>query len=460
MKATQSLCNFHYLSILICVVITFGACSSHESVPTQMPVKTLPHTWTPVPTIEVTETPTITPTPTPTATSEPDENWWAVSLEINQNLRVNFARETKDGGIFLWAQDSNHSDNVTKDLLIKLQKNGIPAWVKSISPGNARGQFIQELHDGNFVLYGFHQEMDFPHPFYIHFSENGDVISSVIYQGITERTDQYYLYLPTETNQSYSGKVKIKGELPGSHYVSEYRHHPDGSMTVIGPIHGPITSDGATFSYLRGLWAIRFDEENQIVWQRFFQTKPTGPFFEGLILSNGSILVTQDQNEYLSILKMDPDGYTTFWKHYSSILSVQSLSGSNDGSSIIAARRTQLIKLDPRGDILWSKELELVNDQQWIQYALETGDGDIILVLGSGQNRTIVSRLSIEELVGECPDIKFTDNPLFEHFPFPAYNISGTVRVTPYPIEMADWMTHISLEDNPIIADEICRYRD
>jgi len=157
---------------------------------------------------------------------------------------------------------------------------------------------------------------------------------------------------------------------------------------------------------------------------------------------------------------MDPDGYTTFWKHYSSILSVQSLSGSNDGSSIIAARRTQLIKLDPQGDILWSKELELVNDQQWIQYALETGDGDIILVLGSGQNRTIVSRLSIEELVGECPDIKFTDNPLFEHFPFPAYNISGTVMVTPYPIEMADWMTHISLEDNPIIADEICRYRD
>jgi len=66
----------------------------------------------------------------------------------------------------------------------------------------------------------------------------------------------------------------------------------------------------------------------------------------------------------------------------------------------------------------------------------------------------------MEELVVECPDIKFTDNPLFEHFPYPVYNISSTVRVTPYPIEMTDWMTQISLEDNPIIVDEICRYRD
>jgi hypothetical protein len=451
------------LFLFICLLLTFillAGCGGSESVSTVIPIKTLPNTWTPIPATEIIITPTTTPTLSPTATIEPQENWWAMSIAPTRELRVNFAKETSDGGILLWAQERGQGNDVIRDVLIKLQKNGFLEWEKSIMPDSARVQYIQEMDDGTLLLSGFHHNIDFPNPFFIHLSENGEIISSLIYQGINDRTDRYYLQMPTENNPGYYGRAIIKGELPGTHYVSDYAIHSDGGMTVTGPIHGPITTDGSTFSYLRGLWAIRFNEENQIIWQRFFETKAAAPFFTGIILPDGSLVMTKDHYDYASILKLDPDGYTIYWKHYSPIITIQSISGTKDGSIIIAGGREYFTKLDPEGNILWSKELIIDQDQLWIQYVFETKNRDLILVLGSGQHDTIVARLKLEEPFSDCPQIQFLDQQLWEHFPYPPYNISSNVRVTPYPHEMVQWIENITLEEGTIEINEICRYRD
>ena len=445
--------------MLMCLVISQTGCSSPQPTQTHVPAKTLPPTWTEEPTPVITSKPTITSTQTPSDTPEPLYNWWAMSLEPNLDLRVNYAKETRAGGILIWAQIRGRSGQVLQDQIINLSKNGYPAWVKVISPGNARVQFIQEKRDGNLLLFGFQQTDYYQNPFFIHLSELGEVLDSGIYQGMSEKAERYYLQIPASSTPAHFGKIIVTGELPGSHYISAYHSHSDGGMTVMGPIHGPITSDGATFSYLRGLWAVRYDVENQIIWQRFFQTKPSGPFFAGVIVPDGSVLITSEQNDYSSILRLDPDGFTAFWRHYSSIVAIQSLSGSRDGSSIIATSKN-LVKLNSLGEIIWSKELAIEDDPTWIQYALEADNGDVVLFLDSRSHGLIVSRFDMDQPDGECAFIQLVDRTLIEHIPDLPYNISGSVRVNPHTYDLVEWTESISLNDKPIEVNEICRFRD
>ena len=455
--------NFPFFTImlgLLIIFITLGGCNTAEVIPTLVPAKTLPPTWTIEPTSEATLIPTETATWTPSPTAEPKNNWWVVSLNPNQNLRVNFAAETSDGGILVWAEVRNRARDVSGDVLIKLNKYGLAEWGKRISPAQARVQLTQILEDGTIYLSGFHQEMDFYHPFYIQLSEDGLILSSEIYQGISQGTNRYYFRAPAAGSSGQLGQLNVKGELPGDHYVSDYAVFPDGSLVVMGPIHGPITSDGATFSYLRGFYALLFDEENRIVWQRFFQTKPTGPFFEGLILPDGSIIITQDQNDYLTILKLNQDGFPAFWRHYSSIISIQSISATEDSSTIITAARTDLVKLDGQGDVIWSKELAMDDDQFWIQYVMETESGDLVLFLGSAEGGLLVSRVNIQQSLADCPLFQFSEKVLVEHFPYPPTNISGSIRVTTSPYDLVEWMTQLRFEDLMVSIEDVCRYQD
>jgi hypothetical protein len=276
---------------------------------------------------------------------------------------------------------------------------------------------------------------------------------------MVKKPDRYYLQTPGDSKLGYFGKVIVKGELPGSHYITAHSSHSDGGMTVMGPIHGPITTGGATFSYLRGFWAIRFNDANQIVWQRFFQTQPTGPFFNGVIFADGSILVTIEQSDYLSIIKLDPEGYSAYWRHYSSILAVQSLSGIKDASVIIAAS-DKLVKLDPKGEVIWSKELVDAGDHTRIQYAFESENGDLVLFLRSGSSGVIAARLNLEQPFDGCPQIKFENFNLSEHSPLLPYNISSSVRVTPFPYDLVDWATSLTLNETAVEVNEICRFLD
>jgi hypothetical protein len=445
---------------LLMVIITLGACNTVEIPPTLVPAKTLPPTWTLENTSEASLIPQSTSTLASTATLEPNNNWWVLTLDHPRNLRVNFAAETKDGGVLAWADVRDQNQDVVGSVLLKLNKYGLPEWEKILSPGEARIHHAQELEDGTIYLSGFHKEMEFYHPFYILISEDGLILSSLVYQGLSQVTDRHYFHAAPAGSSAYLGKLSIKGELPGDHYVSDYAVLPDGNMTVMGPIHGPITSGGSTFSYLRGFWAVRVDNDDQVIWQRFFQTKPTGPFFEGSILSGGNILISQDQLDYLTILKLNPDGFPAFWRHYSQLLSVQSFSGTEDGSTIIAAGRTDLVKLDGEGNVLWSKELATEDERLWIQYALEVEGGDLILFLGSGGRGTVVSRLDIQQPFLDCPLIHFGEKDLVEHFPSSPINLSGSVRVTPSKLELEEWMTQLSFEDLAVNAVEMCRYQD
>lgn len=458
-KTFQSKFVFLSIFMLLSLVISQTGCSSPEPTLTQVVAKTLPPTWTDEPTLEVISTPTKTPTLTPSDTPEPMHNWWAMSFEPSLDLRVKFAKETRDGGILLWTQVRDRDGQVIQDQIINLQKNGFPAWEKVISPPNTRVQLIQEKEDGSLLLFGFQQNNDFQYPFYIHLSELGEVLDSGVYQRISAETDRNYMHISAISTTVQFGKLNVKGELPGTHYISAYHNHSDGGMTVMGPIHGPITSDGATFSYLRGLWAVRLDVENQIIWQRFFQTSPTGPFFHGVVLPDGSVLATSEYPGYSSILKLDPEGYTTYWRYYSPLVAIQSLSGTSDGSSIIASSKI-LVKLDPLGEIVWSKELAIDDDQTWIQYAFEADNGDLVLFLDSRSLGLIVSRLNMDQPFEECPPIQFAAKTLFEHFPYLPYNISGSVRVTPSAYDLDEWTKINDLNTTTIGVNEICRYRD
>ena len=191
-------------------------------------------------------------------------------------------------------------------------------------------------------------------------------------------------------------------------------------------------------------------------------TKPNQPvlFLKVSILPGGSILITQDQLDYLTILKLNPRWLPCILEALFKLLSVQSFSGTEDGSTIIAAGRTDLVKLDRQGDVLWSKELATEDDRLWIQYALETEGGDLILFLGSGGQGLLVSRLNIQQSFADCPLIQFSEKELVEHFPFPPTNISGSIRVTPSSVDLVEWMTQLSFGDLMINAVEICRYQD
>ena len=173
MKIFETFPYFIIILGILIIGITLGACNSAEITPALVLAKTLPPTWTSAHTSEASLIPPGTATWTPTATIEPKNNWWVMSLNPRQKLRVNFATETNDGGILVWADVRNQAQDTAGDVLIKLNKYGLPEWEKTIYPSEARIYFTQMLEDGTIYLYGFHQELDFYHPFYIHLSDDG-----------------------------------------------------------------------------------------------------------------------------------------------------------------------------------------------------------------------------------------------------------------------------------------------
>jgi len=334
-------------------------------------------------------------------------------------------------------------------------------WEKSISPDNARVHFIQELDDGSLLLTGYYEfNQNWFFPFFIRLSEEGEILSQGIYRDHNFVSEKFFLRVPVDDDSLTKGKLYINGELPGSHFISDFATHPDGGMTLSGPIYGSITTaqDG-TWGILSGLWAVRFDGDNQITWQRFFQTQGIPQFF-GRVLPDGSVVMLKTYGDYKSILKLDPDGYTAYWKHYSAVGRIQGLSSTEDGSLVIASGLEKIFKLDPEGNVIWSKQVVSNNGWIWPIYVFETRDGDLILIALSEFQGTIISRLNISEPFSTCSQLQFVDEKLWEHFPLPAINLSGSVSVRPRTYNLDLWDGQITLEEDSSELIEICRYQD
>ncbi len=436
-------------------------CVPLDSTPRAALSKTLPSTWTPseaeiatqtAKAIQVTNTPKqthIIPA-APTQTILPGENWWSVSFGKLRKLRIKYGRETTDGGLLFWAQVENQAGHIVRDVIIKLTANGQLVWEKSISPETARVQDFQDLDDGTILIYGYYENGDYPlAPFFIQINENGELVTQKVYRGHYQTSDRFVLRFIKDTPIAFLGKLILSGDLPGSPHIYDYAVFPNGDTSIIGFFSGTTTGSlGGTQGILTGLWAVRFDQNNRVIWQRFFKTQAI-PQFSGSILPDGSVVILKSGNIRTdSILKLDPNGYTVYWKHYSSIGALGNQTVSSDGSLILTGGGSNLLKLDPKGEITWSKEFVKTDWRIYPMYAFETRQGDLILAAWSNFHGTMVSRLNFSSQFTDCPMLSFVDNELWEYSPLPPYNISGSIKAKLYPTELEAADQIITLEEN------------
>ncbi|MFV1949474.1 MAG: hypothetical protein ACC633_06020, partial [Anaerolineales bacterium] len=243
--------------------------------------------------------------------------------------------------------------------------------------------------------------------------------------------------------------------------IYNYAFFPNGDMIIIGFFGGTTTGAlGGTHSILSGLWAVRFDQNNTVIWQRFFKTKAV-PQFSGSILADGSVVMLKSGNISTdSFLKLDPNGYTVYWKHYTSIGALGNQTETSDGSLILTGGESNLLKLDSQGEIIWSKEFVETDHRIYPMYAFETRQGDLILAAWSDIYGTTISRLNISSPFPNCPILAFIDNELWEYSLLSPFNISGAIKAKFYTTELEELDQIITLEENFQDLIEICHYRD
>jgi hypothetical protein len=321
------------------------------------------------------------------------------------------------------------------------------------------------MDDGTILVYGFNEKSDYPlGPFFLTVAEDGSILSQEIYWGYYQSTPKNFLrYLPDDLKASL-GNLSLSGDLPGTPYIYDFAVLPNGDTTLIGFFSDTFVSgDGGSFSTLTGIWAVRFDKENKIIWQRFFKSR-FGPWFFGSILPNGSVVLLKNSSyTYDSILKLDPNGYTEYWKHFTSIGTYAYQTVKNDGGIILIGTQSHLLELDSRGEIIQSILFTSDEDSIIPKYAYETRDGDLILAANSDLHGAIISRFNISSPIPDCPQLSFMDHPLEEYSPLLPYNISSSVKVKVHTTdleELKDIEISISLEESSADLSELCRYRD
>jgi hypothetical protein len=147
-----------------------------------------------------------------------------------------------------------------------------------------------------------------------------------------------------------------------------------------------------------------------------------------------------------------------FWKHYTSSGSISALGESNDGSIILVGGPADVMKLNEQGEIVWMKDLDTKETAPYAQYAFEGSNGDLILALRSANEGTVITRFRIDDPFPGCNLLNLIDGEATEISRSIPANIGASVEARP---DIRDWFIlgeEITIEDQSLDVDEICRY--
>jgi hypothetical protein len=449
------------VTLLSVATLTVG-CSAQEPTPellfTTVP---LPSTWTPEAETTHIEEPDLLETPTlpgidstaivPTET-EPVESWWALSFVAGRKLQVRSIFETESGGFLLWIKEPGFSNTDNRDLIVKISKGGRPEWQISISPGTARLSTVQTLEDGSLLLFGIDDARG--EPFTIHLTPDGEILSKNTYMGIYSNPEKYFARLPIGDQTLAIGRADFSGAVEDVQFVEAFTSFPDGEIVAAGPIWGTTTgAQGGTFSALRGLWAARINQNNQVIWKKVFETK-AGPLFIGSVLTDGSTILVKEYANTNSIVRIDLGGNVVYWRSYVSPGVVLGISESPDGGIILVDSAGHILKLNGQGAIEWVRK----SPDKIPRYAFEASDGTLLLILGPSDQGISVVRFQLEEAFPDCELIQLEEPRIGVQTPLLPANIGAVVEISPRLKEPADGHLEISVNKGSINLREICRY--
>ncbi len=461
----SSLRKFLASAILLTAVIMATGCSPpSSSVPPvlESTAVVLPATWTPTyaDSIEHKPEPSSSPSTPPqvptedlAATNEPIESWWVMSFGAGRTFRVRSIFETEDGAFLLWVQEPGVSSKPNRDLVVKIRKDGQLAWQKSVSPMTSAVRNVQALEGGSVMLVGFNEAQGFP--FTLHLASNGELLSETTYRGTFTKPEQTLARLPLENRSPSAGRVYFKGKVEGVQYIEDFATLPAGEIVAAGPIYGTTTgAQGGTFSALRGLWAARFNQKGQVLWKKVFETK-AGPLFIGAVFSDGSSVMVKDNVNSNSIVKIDPSGNVLYWRHYAIPGRVRSISETPEGGILLVGTSGHILKLDDDGSIVWKRHMPSLDARP--QYAFETSNSALLLILESSNHGMMVARLSMDESFPTCDVLDYEQPGIGEHFPLLPANIGASVEITTSLSELDAAEQMVSMTDAAPALLEICR---
>jgi hypothetical protein len=242
--------------------------------------------------------------------------------------------------------------------------------------------------------------------------------------------------------------------VEGVQYVEAFASLPDGEIVAAGPIWGTTTgAQGGTFSALRGLWAVRINQNDQVLWKKVFETK-AGPLFIGSVLGDGSTILVKEYAESNSIVKIDPGGNVIYWSGYASPGVVISISETPDGGIILVDTSDHVLKLNNQGTVEWNRQYLDLD----VQYAFEASDGSMLFIFHSSEYGVIVARFRLEEDFPECYLFQYSEPWIGSHTPLLPLNIGAGVEISPRLTVQDEGHTTISVEKSSISMNEICRY--
>jgi hypothetical protein len=381
-----------------------------------------------------------------------------VSFAGGRNIRIEYGQETEDGSILLWGQEYDQDGDASRDLVIKLHADGRIAWEKFITPVSARVQYVQPTDGNGIVLVGLDEQQGFP--FTLKLDGGGEAVSQRTYSGDIKKMGEIFMRLSEDDQLAAIGSVRFSTEPKERQLIQTFTTLANGDVVVAGPIAGTTKGTwGETWPVLGGLWAARINPQDQIVWQKIYETQASPQFF-GAGLRDGSLVLVKihGSTNVSSIVRMDASGNIVYWKHYTSLGMMSAASETPDGGIILTGGGKYFMKLDAEGEVVWRREKLNSEGPAHPHYVFETRDGDLIVAARSTENGSIIARLSLEEPFLACTQVQFTDSYAGEHFPSWPLNISQSVEVSPHSTEIEEVSNQIGLEELPGNMLELCRY--
>jgi len=519
MKFDRNLGRFCFLIIISVLSITGSYCSRLETMPTLVPPKTLPPTWTPLPASRTVEPPaqTLTPTPTlpPTLTPYPDgylDSTWLIDIEsptgwYSADHLVTLSDNTiMAAGKVYSNQNKFESWRQTTVWVSRLTPTGDLLWIKYF-PISADDQFFSStLHAGlnkSGLLSGayYHPTGDGRVNTYrvtISISSEGNIewilpISSGFKEVLGDGSILLQTGIKTSSIYNQQGELVFQTELDfgpdfGEEMVYPYpdldiaHQLPDSDWLFAGTIAGEYwgESSPARSGYMEGdtaYWYARFSADGKLKWKHLHPIDPLRQNIRGLTITaeNQIVVSGADQHQpysYSWLRKVDAEGKTVFHIRYLDLpILWETISPGFDGSIFFWGRRTipqgeyqpdlkivSLAKVSQAGDLEWIRTFP---NHVYINAALPLNDGSILLSLRVPAGAITLARVDASGQLPDCTDLPLESFESRVDQQPPLFDIADQVPIslsltTPDAEEAID-LPEITLKSINLPLTELCR---
>ncbi len=339
-----------------------------------------------------------------------EKNYGGIDSEWAESVQ-----QTSDGGYvvagYIWGGDSSRWDVY----VLKLDPNGNVEWEKNYGGGGAYS--VQQTSDGGYIVAG--SSGDAGDVYVLKLDPNGNVEWEKNYGGshteVAESVQQtsdggYVVAGYTMTDSGYYDVLVLKLDSNGNvEWSKTYGgSYVDGAHSVQQTSDGGyiIAGDTASFGNGEQVYILKLDRNGNVAWEKTYGESSSGESGQSIQQTSDGGYIVAGGVEYDSgytdvwILKLDSNGNIQWQKAYGGAGDdwAMAIQQTSDGGYIAAGytmtdsggRDVYVLKLDPNGNVEWSKTYGGSNYDMGYSVHQTLDDGYIV----AGETRSFSNGLS------------------------------------------------------------------